>query len=207
MSISHLVHTYGYLAVFAIVGLECVGIPVPGETALIAAAVYAGATHRLSPWLIFAAGAAAAVIGGAIGFWIGAKGGYPLLRRHGHRVWLDERRLKVARYVFDQHGAKVVFFGRFVTVLRAYAAFLAGVSKMPARRFLPVNAAGGIVWAGVITLAAYLAGHVVQQTSAAIGWVLAAVAAVILGAAVWVAHRRSRGLVARAEAAYPGPLE
>ena len=165
MSVSHLIDTYGYWAVFLLVGAESLGIPVPGETALIVAGTYAGNTHRLSPWIIFMVAALAAIIGDNIGFWIGDKGGYRLARRYGHLVRLDEHRLKIPRYVFDVYGAKVVFFGRFVSILRTYAAFLAGTSRMRWRRFLVANAAGGIVWAGIYTMAAYLAGNALQRAS------------------------------------------
>ena len=207
MSISHLVASLGYWAVFLLVGAESLGVPLPGETALILAGIYAGHTHRLSPWAIFAVAAAAAIIGDNIGFWIGAKGGYRLARRYGRRVRLDERKLKIARYLFDRHGGKVVFFGRFVSVLRTYAAFLAGTSKMRWRRFLPANAAGGIVWAAIYTAAAYLAGDVLQRVSGIIDWVLAGVAVLAIAAAVILLRRQAAKLGDRAEAAYPGPLD
>src|SRR5215471_825780 len=139
MSINHLVASFGYLAVFAMVTLEYLGVPVPGETALILASIYAGHTHKLSPWVIFAVAVSAAVIGDVIGYWIGEKGGYRIIKAHGHRIRLDERRLKIARYLFDRHGTTVVFFGRFITLLRSYAAFLAGVNKMAWRRFMVAN--------------------------------------------------------------------
>ena len=207
MSISHLVASLGYWAVFLLVGAESLGVPLPGETALILAGIYAGHTHRLSPWAIFAVAAAAAIIGDNIGFWIGAKGGYRLARRYGRRVRLDERKLKIARYLFDRHGVKVVFFGRFVSVLRTYAAFLAGTSRMRWRRFLPANAAGGIVWAAIYTTAAYLAGDVLQRVSGIIDWVLAGVAVLAIAAAVILLRRQAAKLGDRAEAAYPGPLD
>jgi membrane protein DedA with SNARE-associated domain len=207
VSISHLVVSLGYWAVFLLVGAESLGVPLPGETALILAGIYAGHTHRLSPWAIFAVAAAAAIIGDNIGFWIGAKGGYRLARRYGRRVRLDERKLKIARYLFDRHGAKVVFFGRFVSVLRTYAAFLAGTSRMRWRRFLPANAAGGIVWAAIYTAAAYLAGDVLQRVSGIIDWVLAGVAVLAIAAAVILLRRQAARLGDRAEAAYPGPLD
>ncbi|MGO8884124.1 MAG: DedA family protein [Streptosporangiaceae bacterium] len=147
MNISSLITTYGYWALFALVAGESLGIPLPGETALILAGIYAGRTHHLSPWLIFAVAAAAAIIGDNAGYWIGSTGGYRLARRYGPKVRLDEQKLKIARYLFDRHGAKVVFFGRFVTILRTYAAFLAGTSRMRWQRFLPANAAGG--WSGL----------------------------------------------------------
>lgn len=207
MNISHLIATYGYLALFALVGAESLGIPVPGETALVTAGIYAGHTHRLSPWLIFAVASAAAIVGDNIGFWLGHAGGYPLARRYGPKVRLDERKLKTARYLFDRQGGKVVFFGRFVSVLRTYAAFLAGTSKMRWRRFLPANAAGGILWAAIYTWAAYLAGHALQQASSTITWVLAGAAVLAIAAALLVIRRQTGRLADRAEAAYPGPLE
>jgi membrane protein DedA with SNARE-associated domain len=206
MNISHLIASYGYWAVFVLVGAESLGIPLPGETALITAGIYAGHTHRLSPWLIFAVAAAGAIIGDNVGYWIGDKGGYRLARRYGPRVRLDERKLKIARYLFDTHGGKVVFFGRFVSILRTYAAFLAGTSKMAWRRFVIANASGGIVWAGIYTLAAYLAGAALQRVSGTISWALLG-AAVVAVATVLVLSRRQIGrLAVRAEAAYPGPL-
>ena len=84
-------------------------MPLPGETALIIAGTYAGTTHHLNPWLIFAVASAAAIIGDNIGYWLGDKGGYRLARRYGPRIRLDERKLKTARYLFDRHGTPVVF--------------------------------------------------------------------------------------------------
>ena len=207
MNISHLIASYGYLALFVLVGAESLGIPLPGETALITAAIYAGHTHRLSPWLIFAVAAAAAIIGDNIGYWIGHKGGYWLARKYGPRVRLDERKLKIARYLFDRYGVRVVFFGRFVSILRTYAAFLAGTSKMRWRKFLPANASGGILWAAIFTPAAYLAGSALQRASGTITWVLAGAAVVTIIAVLLLVRRQTGRLAVRAEAAYPGPLE
>jgi membrane protein DedA with SNARE-associated domain len=207
VNISHLIDTYGYMAVFLLVGAESLGIPVPGETALIVAGTYAGHTHRLNPWIIFLVASAAAIIGDNIGFWIGDKGGYRLARRYGHLVRLDEHKLKIARYVFDIHGPKVVFFGRFVSILRTYAAFLAGTSRMRWRKFLPANAAGGIVWAGTYTLAAYLAGNALQRASRTIDLIIVAVAVLAVTAVIFLVRRQIAKLGMLAEAAYPGPLE
>jgi len=207
MNISHLISSYGYLAVFLLVGAESLGIPLPGETALITAGIYAGHTHRLSPWLIFAVATAGAIIGDNLGYWIGEKGGYRLARRYGSKVRLDERKLKIARYLFDTHGGKVVFFGRFVSILRTYAAFLAGTSKMAWRRFVVANASGGIVWAGIYTLAAYLAGNALQRVSGAISWALLGAAAAAVVTVLVLSRRQIGRLAVRAEAAYPGPLQ
>lgn len=207
MNISHLIEVYGYLAVFILVGAESLGIPVPGETALILAGAYAGHTHRLSPWVIFAVAVAGAIIGDNIGFWIGHRFGYSLARKYGRHIWLDERKLKIGRYIFDAHGQKVVFFGRFVSILRTYAAFLAGSSRMRWSRFLPANAAGGIVWAGAYTFAAYLAGNAITHLSGTIDLVIGGVTFLGIATILLVVGRQTNRLGLRAEAAYPGLLE
>ncbi|MDQ6840243.1 MAG: DedA family protein [Actinomycetota bacterium] len=204
---NHLIVTYGYLAVGLLVGAESVGLPVPGETILILAAIYAGHTHRLSIWVIFVVAAAAAIIGDNIGFWIGDRGGYRLLRRYGHYVRLDDVKVKVGRYIFDRHGGKVVFFGRFVSVLRTYAAFLAGTNRMAWRRFLIYNTTGGIIWAAIYAFVAYIAGDALRRASGTINLILGGAAAVGIVVALLVVRRQSAKLEERAERAYPGPLE
>ncbi len=206
MSVSHLLTTYGYYAVFALIALESLGVPLPGETMLIAAGTYPGTSHKLSIWVIFLVAAAAAIIGDNIGFMIGHKGGYRLLRRYGHVVRLDESRIKVARYIFDRHGGKVVFFGRFVSVLRTYAAFLAGTSRMRWPKFLVYNAAGGVLWAAIYTFVSYAAGHALSRASGTITLVLAGGAVIAVLGSFLLVRRRSLRLTSRAEAAYPGPL-
>ena len=206
-TISPLIHTLGYWAVFLLVAGESLGVPLPGETALILAAVYAGNSHRLNPWAIFAVAAAAAIIGDNIGFWIGAKAGFPLVRRYGHKVRVDEHKLKIARYVFERHGSAVVFFGRFVSILRTYAAFLAGVDKMHWPRFLVANAAGGILWAAVYTFAAYFLGRVMEHLSGVVNLIIGGVAAAAIIAALLLVRHHLGRLSAQAEAAYPGPLQ
>jgi membrane protein DedA with SNARE-associated domain len=207
VSIDHLVTTYGYVAVFCFVALESFGVPLPGETALVAAATYAGATHHLNVWVVFAVGAAAAIIGDTAGYWIGNKGGYRLLRRWGRYIRVDEPKIKVARYLFARHGGKVVFFGRFVAVLRTYAAFLAGTTRMPYRRFLAFNAAGGVLWTGIFTFGAYFAGATLQRLSTPVNVALAVVAVIAVVAGVLLARRRMGDLIVAAEEAFPGPLE
>jgi membrane protein DedA with SNARE-associated domain len=207
LSINSLISTYGYAAVFLIVGAESIGIPLPGETALILAGTYAGQSHKLNPWALWAVASAAAIIGDNIGFWVGDKGGYPLARRYGPKIGLDERKLKTARYLFDRYGGKVVFFGRWVSILRAYAAFLAGTSKMHWRRFLPANAFGGITWAATYTFAAYLLGNTFQRLSHTIDWIIGGVAVVAVVAVLLLLRRQFSRLADQAEKAYPDPLE
>jgi|SRR5271165_301782 len=207
LSINGLIESWGYFAVALLVGLESFGVPLPGETTLIAAAVYAGHTGKLNVWGIFAVAASAAIIGDSAGYWIGDKGGYRLLVRYGNLVRFDEPKVKVARYLFDQHGGKVVFFGRFVSVLRTYAAFLAGTTKMHYRRFLFFNASGGIIWAAAYTFAAYFAGATLNKLSTplTIAFVVIAVLAIVAG--VVLARRRYASILPKALAAYPEPLK
>jgi len=207
VNVDHLVASLGYWAVFLLVAAESLGVPLPGETALIVAGAYAGQTHHLSPWIICAVASAAAITGDNVGFWIGDKGGYRLAKRYGRKVRLDERKLKLARFVFDCHGTKVVFFGRFVSILRTYAAFLAGTSRMRWRRFLPANAAGGVVWAAIYTFAAYEAGTTLRHLSGKIDVALGAAAVVVIVAVLVAVRHSTNRLADKAELAYPGPLE
>ena len=206
MNVDHLLHQFGYAAVFVLVAAESLGIPLPGETILIAAAIYAGSTHKLSVWLIFAVAAAAAIIGDNIGFWIGDKGGYRLLHRYGHYVRADETKIKIGHLIFERHGGKVVFFGRFVSVLRTYAAFLSGTLKMRWRRFLPYNASGGIVWAAIYSFIPYAVGGAITKASTPVDIALGVVAAALLITGIVLLRRHASRLADQAEAAYPGPL-
>src|SRR5256886_11489333 len=123
---------------------------------LVTAAIYAGTTGRLSIFWVIVASAAGAILGDNIGYVIGRTGGYRLVKRYGRYIRLEENRLRLGQYLFQKHGSKVVFFGRFISVLRIFAAFLAGVNQMHWRRFLIFNAAGGIVLSTLHRVAAYL---------------------------------------------------
>lgn len=205
--IDTLLSDYGLLAVFAFVAVESLGIPLPGETMLVTAAVYAGATGKLSIELVLLCSMAGAIIGDNIGFMIGRGGGLRLLRRYGRYVRIDERRIKLGRYLFLRHGGKVVFFGRFTAVLRTYAAFLAGTLHMDWKRFLFFNASGGIIWSLVFGLGAYWLGGTFEKLSTP-----ANIAFGVIGVsvAIWVirfAHRNAERLEEQAERALPGPLD
>ncbi|MEO8084091.1 MAG: bifunctional DedA family/phosphatase PAP2 family protein [Ardenticatenales bacterium] len=144
--LERLLSTYGYATVALGVLIESVGIPLPGETILLVAAAYAGAGHLSVRWVIVAA-AVGAIVGDTIGYELGHHGGRRLLERYGRFVRLNERHLARAEGFFARYGDKTVFFGRFISILRMFSAFLAGVYRMPYRRFLAYNAAGGILWA------------------------------------------------------------
>jgi membrane protein DedA with SNARE-associated domain len=205
--VTHLVLTYGYLAVFGLITAEYIGVPVPGESALIVAAAYAGHTHRLSVWVIFALAVVAAILGDYLGYLAGLKGGYRLLLRWGPVIRLDHAKIKVGWYVFDRHGGKVVFISRFVTVLRTYAAFLAGTNRMRLGRFSLFNVAGGIAWATIYTFISYSAGQLLARMSTVITIIGLAVAVLVVIAVTLIMRRGTARLSARAEAAFPGPLD
>ena len=157
-----LITKFGYLAVAAIVGLESVGLPLPGEATLITAAAYAGTTQQLNVWLVIASAVAGAVVGDNVGFWLGRELGFRLLIRYGSHVGLNEGRIKVGQYLFQLHGGKIVLFGRFFPVLRIWAAVLAGVNQMAWPKFLLFNAAGAVLWATLYGLGAYYLGHALE---------------------------------------------
>jgi membrane protein DedA with SNARE-associated domain len=186
--------------------IESLGVPFPGETMVISAALYAGLTHHLSVWLIWASAAAGAIIGDNIGYGIGYWGGYRILIRYGPKIRVDEAKLKVGRLVFERHGGKLVFFGRFVSILRTYAAFLAGTNQMAYPRFLAFNAAGGVVWSGIYAIGFYYAGTTLKSVRGPVDVGLGAAAAVlVVGFGLWL-RRNVRRLEQEADARYPGPL-
>jgi membrane protein DedA with SNARE-associated domain len=191
--------SYGYLVVFLLVMIESIGVPVPGETALIGAALYAGSTHKLEIWLVIAVAIAGAVLGDNIGFAIGRYGGAKLLLRYGHKIRLHEGRLKIGIWLFRRHGGKVVFWGRFVSVLRTWAAFLAGANQMDWGRFLFFNAAGGTVWATLYSLAYYEFGGALRNLSTTIDIVLGVAGGVLLVAFVVWTRRKEAELQERAD--------
>ena len=149
---------YGLVLLFVLVALESTGVPLPGETALIAASVLASQGHYSIVAVIVVA-TAGAIVGDNAGYWIGRKGGRALLRRIPYLRDYFARILPPAERFFERHGAKAVFFGRFVSILRVTAAWLAGISHMPWWRFLFWNAAGGVVWATAFGVVAYYSGR------------------------------------------------
>ena len=191
---------------FLLVALESAGVPMPGETALVSARGVRRRAATLNIALVVACAAAAAILGDNAGYWVGREFGFPLVYRYGRYIRVDEGRLKVAQYLFQRHGGKIVFFGRFVAILRAFAAFLAGVNHLPWPRFLLFNALGGIVWATLFGLGGYFLGLAFEHYARPVG-VAALVCAVVgaVAASRFIAHHEE-ALRAEAEAALPGPL-
>jgi len=204
--LQQVIAAYGYYAVGGFIGLESIGIPLPGEATLIAAATLAGATHALSIGLVVAVAAGGAIIGDSIGFWIGRGMGFRMFVRHGRRIGIGEGRIKLGQYLFRRHGAKVVFFGRFIAILRTLAALLAGINRMPWIRFLPFNAAGGIVWASVYGFGAFYFGKAIAHYAGPAGIVLLSLGVGLAVFGFLFVRRNEKRLIAEAEAAMPGPL-
>ena len=205
-TIRTLIPVYGLWLLFALVMLESMGIPLPGETALVATAIYAGSTHQIGIVWVVAVAAAAAVVGDNLGYLIGRSLGIRLLARYGGYVQLTDARLKVGQYLFFRHGGKIVFFGRFVAFLRAFAAVLAGANRMPWPHFLAMNALGGIAWASLFGIGAYLFGAEITHLAAPVALLLLVVALGLIVAGLVFFRHHEKELEERAAAALPGPL-
>jgi len=194
-TVSGLVASFGYVVLFFLVGLESLGLPLPGETALVTAAAFAALGH-LSIYGVVATAVAAAVIGDNGGYWIGRKGGIALVRRYGRFLHLNEAHLERARHFFGRHGPPTVFIGRFIALLRTWTAVLAGAARMPYGRFMLYNALGAACWAGAVGALGYVFGrnlprleHYMGQASLAAALLVALVAGLWLG---WRWFERNR---------------
>ena len=188
---THLLVSYGLVLLFFAVAVESAGVPIPGETALITAAVFAATgQHRFSITWVIVVAAAGAIIGDNVGYTLGRIGGRRLLERFKP---LREALPRSERF-FKKHGGKTVFIGRFIAFLRVTAAWLAGVSKMHWAEFFAWNAAGGIVWATGVGLVAYYAGKSAADAIGTYGLYVGAALAVvgaIVGVFVWRRHKHT----------------
>ena len=191
---THFIEHYGLWFLFAIVCLESAGLWLPGETALITAAVLAAKGHLSIEGVIVVA-AAAAIIGDNIGYWIGREAARPLIDRSRRLRRYADRVLPPAERFFKRHGGKAVFFARFFGGLRVTGAWMAGITRMDWWRFLVWNAAGGIVWAVGVGLLAYYAGKAAADALATYGVYAAIVGAILFVVAIAVVHVWRRRVV------------
>jgi membrane protein DedA with SNARE-associated domain len=176
---------------FVLLTLESFGLPVPGETVLIACSVLASQGSLPIAWVIVVA-VAAAIIGDNLGYWAARKGGRPLLERHRLTRTYAERYIPRGEAFFAKHGGKAVFIGRFVAVLRVTSAWIAGLSHMHWWRFLGWNAAGGIVWATGVALVSYYLGDAAASALGRYGLYAAGGAVVITALGLLVVRRLER---------------
>ncbi|BDH66994.1 DedA family protein [Streptomyces sp. PLM4] len=180
-----------YALVGVVIGLESLGIPLPGEIVLVSSALLASQHGDINPYVLGACASAGAIIGDSIGYAIGRKGGRPLLARLGRRFprHFGEANIALAERSFQKWGMWAVFFGRFVALLRIFAGPLAGVLRMPYWKFLIANITGGIVWAGGTTAVIYSLGIVAEAWLKRFSW-LGLVLAVVVGVTTTLVLRR-----------------
>ena len=191
-------HAYGYPALAILIALECLGLPLPGETLLIGAVLYAVRTRDIDIDLVVIAAALGAFLGQFGGYLIGYTLGYRLLRKHGSRIGLTPSRLSLGRILFRRHGVKVVIASRFVAILRQIAGLLAGATRMPWPRFLAANAVGSIMWAGGYGFGAEALGDTLKRLAGPIAIGLGVVVAGAIVAGILFVRHHERRLMDRA---------
>lgn len=205
--LSEFIAQYGYFAVFGLIVFQSLGIPLPGEAALIAAAIYAQHTDRISILGIVAVAGLASAFGSTLGYWIGRRGGYPLLSRYGHHVGLNPARMRLGEYLFSLHGGKIMLFGRFMAVLRVYEAVLAGTYRMKFERFMAFNVLGAAIWAAAVGYFAYGFGELFHRMEGVFAWVALGIGLTALVGGALYLRRTEVALQARADAALLGGAE
>ncbi len=178
-----LIHQYGYGVIFVCIMLESVGLPLPGESLLVATALYAARTQHLNIFIVVPLAAAGAIGGDQVGYGIGRWIGCRVLARWGRKIGLTDERLELGRFLFRKYGGRVVFFGRFIAILRTCAAVLAGANRMPWPTFLLWNALGGIGWTVLYGFGAYILGDAAKYISGPVGIGLAVIGGIALLAA------------------------
>ncbi|AOW47498.1 MULTISPECIES: DedA family protein [Acetobacter] len=196
--LSSLFAQYGYGVVGVVVMLESMGFPLPAESLLITGALFCATTHKLHIEGVALAGVLGAIMGDNFGYLIGHLVGLRMLQKYGPKIGLTSQRLLLGRYVFLKHGGPVVFFGRFIAVLRMFVALLAGANHMPWHTFLFHNALGGIFWAGGYTLVAYLLGNEILRLSGPLAIAFGAVACIVIGSLFIFIKRNEKRLTEEA---------
>jgi membrane protein DedA with SNARE-associated domain len=201
--VAQLISNYGIWLVAAFVALESIGIPLPAEAALIAAAFFA-ARHGLDIWPLLTVGILAAIVGEVLGFWIGRRFGHQLLRRHGPRLGLTESRMRIGQWLFVRYGGRFVFVARFLPFLRNMAAVLAGTNAMARPNFYFASATAAAAWITFYGLASYWLGTAFADVASPITFVLGFAAAVIVLTAPAVVLQYEPHLLKKAERDLPG---
>ncbi len=156
--LTRLLQTYTYPVLVLLVMLESLGVPLPGEIALVTAAAYASLGH-ISIYIVIILGAAGAIVGGVLGYWIGIKGGLPLLVHYGGYVGVRQSHIDRAHAFFEKNGAKTILFGRFIAILRTWAAIIAGTACMSFTKFVTYNTLSSVIWAIVFGWLGYYFGR------------------------------------------------
>jgi membrane protein DedA with SNARE-associated domain len=207
LSFDDLISSYGLFVVAGMIGVECIGLPVPGETILVAASIFAGTGHGLNIYAVISVAIAGAFVGNLVGYLIGRDYGYWLLLNYGRYIKITEARIKLGQYLFLRHGGKIVLIARFVPVLRSVGGILAGANRMRWQPFLVANIVGAVAWAVFYGVAAYILGKEIERMAGPVAVVLGAVVVITVVAAGMFVARHEERLIAEAEQALPGPLQ
>jgi membrane protein DedA with SNARE-associated domain len=201
LALEHLLHEYGYAAIVAVIALENLGLPLPGETILITSAIFAATTQELNALAIVTTAAVASFAGSVAGFMIGRYGERHFLHRFGHYLHLDERDLRLGRYLFQRFGRRVVFLARFIAFLRSLAGLLAGANAMALKPFLIASGLGALAWSATFGFGAYALGREIEILSARAGVVLGTLVLVVVIAGVLFLRRNRARLQSEADRA------
>jgi membrane protein DedA with SNARE-associated domain len=205
--LAEFVSNYGVWMVAAFIALESIGLPLPAEAALIAAAFFAARTHEIDIWSLIAAGIVAAILGEMVGFWIGRRFGHQLLMRYGTRVGFTEERIRVGQWLFVRFGGRFVFIARFLPFLRNIAAVLAGTNSMAQHSFYFASATAAAAWIIIYGLSAYSFGGAFANLASPAAAVLGLAATLIVLATPVLILRYERSLLVKVEREFPGRSE
>ncbi|MBD2077682.1 DedA family protein [Phormidium sp. FACHB-592] len=184
-TIQEIAQQYGYWAVFSGIFLESLGLPIPGETVTIAGGFLAG-NDQLNYWIVLADASLGAILGGNVGYWIGRRGGWPLLLSIGRIFRIREEQLESLKRQFGENAPRTVFLGRFIALLRTFASPLAGIVQMPYLQFTVYNTLGAVTWASVVVSLSYFAGQFVPLESM-VAWAGQFAFVMLLIAIAWIA--------------------
>ncbi len=195
--LTDLLRTYGYPALGVLIALECLGLPLPGETLLIGGALLATRTQHFSVHMVVLSAALGAIVGQLGGYAIGYTFGYRMLRRYGARIGLTVSRLALGRLLFRRHGVKVVVVSRFVALLRSLAGLIAGATHMSWTRFMAANVVGSVLWAAGYGYGAAALGDTLKQVAGPVALALGVVVVVAIVAGVLFIRRHERQLMDR----------
>ena len=195
--------TYGVWLVAGFIALETIGAPLPAEAALMAAGFFAARTHDLDIRLLIAVGSISAILGNAVGYWIGRRFGSQLLMRYGNRLGLTQGRIRIGQWLFVRYGGRFVFIARFLPFLRNMAAILAGTNSMPQPVFYFASGTAAVAWVMCYSLAAFSFGETFTDLASPAAVVLGLVAVLIIFAVPTLVLRYEGRLLAKAECELP----
>lgn len=194
---------WSYLLVFAIVFLEAMGLPLPGYSLALVAAILAGHGH-LSIWIIYPVTLSSAVLGGLAGYAIGARGGRRFIERYGRYAFITPHRFESAEYYFQKHGNKAVLIGRYLPFLCFLAGILSGITRLPYRKFFIYNLTGAVLWCATHLTLGVVCGRSLQVLTDRFNNIFQVVAlVVVVGVVAFMVRRKLRARTRPAQLAHP----